>query len=250
MPKHRRVVIITGGGGGIGRSYCAAFAQAGYRVVVADIRGSEAVASDLAGAGHEVLAVAADVTDEASVAGLADAAVTEYGRIDVLVNNAAYFSPIVKKPFEEITVEEWDKAFAVNVRGAWLCARAVSPLMKSRGWGRIINTSSMTFHGGGIDGFAHYVSTKAAIVGLTRSLAKELGAHGIVVNTISPDYVEHEGELFQRQPEMAGILAQQRAIRRPGTMEDLIGPVLFLASDAVGFMTGQDIWVNGGRIFG
>ncbi|MDX6393517.1 MAG: hypothetical protein QOJ73_4580 [Streptosporangiaceae bacterium] len=250
MAEHGRVVIITGGGGGIGRRYCAAFAQAGYRVVVADIRGSQEVASDLSAAGHEALAVAADVSDEASVAGLTGAAVAAYGRVDVLVNNAAYFSPIVKKPFEEITVGEWDEAFAVNVRGAWLCARAVSPVMKSRGWGRIINTSSMTFHGGGIDGFAHYASTKAAIVGLTRSLAKELGKHGIVVNTISPDYVEHEGELFQRQPEMAGILAQQRAIQRPGTMDDLIGPVLFLASDAVGFITGQDIWVNGGRIFG
>ena len=190
------------------------------------------------------------MSDEASVTRLVDAAVAEFGGVDVLVNNAAYFSPIVKKPFEEITVEEWDKAFAVNVRGAWLCARAVSPVMKRSGWGRIINTSSMTFHGGGIGGFAHYVSTKAAIVGLTRSLAKELGPHGIVVNTISPDYVEHEGELFQRQPEMAGILAQQRAIQRPGTMEDLAGPVLFLAGDAVGFITGQDIWVNGGRIFG
>ena len=198
----------------------------------------------------EALAVAADVSDEVSVAGLTGATMAAYGRVDVLVNNAAYFSSIVKKPFEEITVGEWDKAFAINVRGAWLCARAVSPVMKSRGWGRIINTSSMTFHGGGIDGFAHYVSSKAAIVGLTRSLAKELGKHGIVVNTISPDYVEHEGELFQRQPEMAGILAQQRAIQRPGTMDDLIGPVLFLASDAVGFVTGQDIWVNGGRIFG
>lgn len=250
MAEHERVVIITGGGGGIGRRYCAAFAQAGYRVVVADISGSQVVASDLAAAGHEALAVAVDVSDEASVAGLTGAAVARYGRVDVLVNNAAYFSSIVKKPFEEITVGEWDKAFAINVRGAWLCARAVSPIMKSQGWGRIINTSSMTFHGGGIDGFAHYVSTKAAIVGLTRSLAKELGKHGIVVNTISPDYVEHEGELFQRQPEMAGILAQQRAIQRPGTMDDLIGPVLFLASDAVGFITGQDIWVNGGRIFG
>jgi 3-oxoacyl-[acyl-carrier protein] reductase len=250
MAEHERVVIITGGGGGIGRRYCAAFAQAGYRVVVADIRGGQAVASDLAAAGHEALAVAVDVSDEASVAGLTGAVVARYDRVDVLVNNAAYFSSIVKKPFEEITVGEWDKAFAINVRGAWLCARAVSPVMKSRGWGRIINTSSMTFDGGGIDGFAHYVSTKAAIVGLTRSLAKELGKHGIVVNTISPDYVEHEGELFQRQPEMAGILAQQRAIQRPGTMDDLIGPVLFLASDAVGFITGQDIWVNGGRIFG
>jgi 3-oxoacyl-[acyl-carrier protein] reductase len=250
MAQRGRVVIITGGGGGIGRRYCAAFARAGYRVVVADIRGSQEVAGELAADGHEALAVTADVSSEDSVAELADAAVAAYGGIDVLVNNAAYFSSIVKKPFEEITVEEWDKAFAVNVRGAWLCARAVSPVMRGQGWGRIINTSSMTFHGAGIDGFAHYVSTKAAIVGLTRSLAKELGAYGIVVNTISPDYVEHEGELFRRQPEMAGILAQQRPIRRPGTMDDLIGPILFLASDDVGFITGQDIWVNGGRIFG
>jgi 3-oxoacyl-[acyl-carrier protein] reductase len=172
-----------------------------------------------------------------------------FGRIDVLVNNAAYFSAIEKKPFDEITVAEWDKAFAVNVRGAWLCARAVVPAMRRLGAGRIINTASMTPHGGGIPGFAHYVSTKAAIVGLTRALARELGADNIGVNTVSPDYIEHEGELFARQPEMTGILAGQRAFARPQTPEDMVGTVLFLASPGSAFVTGQDIWVNGGRLF-
>lgn len=248
-----KIAVVTGGSRGLGREIAFAYAHHGATVVIAS-RKQEACAATareiMSATGRKAVGIACHVGHWEQCDALVDRVYGELGRVDVLVNNAAYFSSIVKKPFEEITVGEWDKAFAINVRGAWLCARAVSPIMKSQGWGRIINTSSMTFHGGGIDGFAHYASTKAAIVGLTRSLAKELGKHGIVVNTISPDYVEHEGELFQRQPEMAGILAQQRAIQRPGTMDDLIGPVLFLASDAVGFITGQDIWVNGGRIFG
>jgi 3-oxoacyl-[acyl-carrier protein] reductase len=181
---------------------------------------------------------------------MAETVLASFGRIDLLINNAAYFSAIVKKPLEDISVEEWDLAFAVNVRGAWLCACAVLPAMKRQGHGRIINTSSMTFHGGGITGFAHYASTKAAIVGLTRSMARELGDFGITVNTISPDYIAHAGGLFDRQPEMASNLAAQRSIKREGTPEDLVGAVLFLAGPGADFVTGQDIWVNGGRIFG
>jgi 3-oxoacyl-[acyl-carrier protein] reductase len=237
-----RVAIVTGAAGGIGRVYVRGLAEAGYRVVAADLKEADE-------AGGEVLHIRVDVSDEASTREMAAAALAAFGRIDVLVNNAAYFSQIVKKPFDEISVEEWDLPFAVNVRGSWLCARAVVPTMKAQGGGKIINTSSMTFHGSGIVGFAHYASSKAAIMALTRCLARELGDFNIAVNTISPDYIAHDGELFRRQPEMEDILAQQRAFKRPGTPEDLLGTLLFLAGDGSDFVTGQDIWVNGGRVF-
>lgn len=242
-----RVAIVTGAAGGIGRVYTRGLAEAGYRVVAADLRDTGALATEVNG---DVLAVQVDVRDETSTRGMAAAALEAFGQIDVLVNNAAYFSQIVKRPFEEISVEEWDLAYAVNVRGAWLCARAVLPALKAQGGGKIINISSMTFHGSGIVGFAHYASSKAAVMALTRCLARELGDFNIAVNTISPDYIEHEGELFRRQPEMVDVLAQQRAFKRPGTPEDLLGTLLYLAGSDSDFVTGQDIWVNGGRIFG
>lgn len=244
-----RVVLITGAAGGLGRAYVRGFADAGYHVAAADLRPPEQVIAQLGVPRAAVLPVEVDVASESSVEQMVSAVSDAFGRIDVLVNNAAYFSSIEKKPFDEITVAEWDKAFAVNVRGAWLCARAVVPVMRRLGAGRIINTASMTLHGGGISGFAHYVATKAAIVGLTRALARELGADNIGVNTVSPDYIAHEGELFARQPEMTGILAGQRAFARPQKPEDMVGAVLFLAGEGSAFITGQDLWVNGGRLF-
>ena len=178
---------------------------------------------------------------------MAAAVVERFGRIDVLVNNAGYFTEIVKKPFEELTDEEWDHAFAVNVRGTWLCCRAVASTMKAQRSGKIVNTSSMTVPSG-IPGFLHYVASKSAIVGLTRALARELGEWGIAVNTISPDYVPHDAEYAGRQPEMAAFIANQRAFKDE-VPEDLVGTVLFLAGHGSDFVTGQDIWVNGGRLF-
>jgi 3-oxoacyl-[acyl-carrier protein] reductase len=245
----RRVAIVTGGAGAIGRAYCLGLARAGYSVVVADRRPGTEVVDAIAAEGGSAIEIEVDVSDRGSTAEMARRTLDEFGRIDVLINNAAHFSSIVKRPFEEIDDAEWDLAFAVNVRGAWLCTCAVVPTMRAQGAGRIINTSSMTFRGGAIPGFAHYVSTKAAIVGLTRSLARELGVDGIAVNTISPDYIAHEGEMFDRQPEMGARLTAQRSFPREQTPEDLVGTVLFLAGENSGFITGQDIWVNGGRLF-
>jgi 3-oxoacyl-[acyl-carrier protein] reductase len=146
---------------------------------------------------------------------MARAVLDRFGRVDVLVNNAGYFTQIVKKPFEELTVEEWDHCFAVNVRGTWLATRAVVPAMKERRYGKIINTSSMTVPSG-IPGFLHYVSSKAAIVGFTRALARELGEWNICVNTITPDYIPHDEEYAARQPEMAALSAAARVQARPG----------------------------------
>lgn len=242
------VAIVTGGSGGIGRAYVAGLGRAGYSVVVADLRDPADVVAELEAAGGTGLGLTVDVSDRSSTEGMARATVERFGRIDVLINNAAYFLEIEKRPFEELTVEEWDRAFAVNVRGSWLCARAVAPTMKAQGSGKIINTSSMTVPSG-IPYFAHYVASKAAIVGLTRALARELGECGIAVNTISPDYIPHDPDYAARQPEMAAALARQRCFQRDAAPEDLVGTVLYLAGHGSDFVTGQDLYVNGGRLF-
>jgi 3-oxoacyl-[acyl-carrier protein] reductase len=248
-PQQRTpVAIVTGAAKGIGRAYALGLADAGYAVVVADIADSTRVVAEVEATGGVALGVTVDVSDRASADAMAQAALDEFGRIDALVNNAAIFSSIRKKPFDELTVEEWDEVFAVNVRGTWLCSRAVAPAMKERRYGKIINVSSMTVPSG-IPFFLHYVSSKAAIVGLTRALARELGEWNIAVNTVSPDYIPHDPEYAGRQPEMAGLIAGQRAFKRDQVPEDMVGTVLYLLGPGSDFVTGQNIFVNGGRLF-
>jgi 3-oxoacyl-[acyl-carrier protein] reductase len=179
---------------------------------------------------------------------MAQAALERFGRIDALVNNAAYYTSIVKKPFEEIEDDEWEKVFAVNVRGTWLASRAVAPAMKKAGRGKIVNVSSMTVPTAP-PGFAHYISSKAAIVGLTRALARELGPHGICVNTLTPDYIAFDRDYDNRQPDMAPVLAAQRVFAREQKPEDMVGTLLYLVGSGSDFVTGQNVWVNGGRAF-
>jgi 3-oxoacyl-[acyl-carrier protein] reductase len=244
----QRVAIVTGAAGGLGRTYALALAREGWHVAVADVADPAPVAAEIEAGGASALAVVTDVSDEAATEALAAAALERFGRIDALVNNAAIFASIVKKPFDELTVEEWDRLFAVNVRGTWLCCKAVAPELKARRAGRIVNVSSMTVPGG-IPLFLHYVASKAAIVGLTRALARELGEWGIAVNTISPDYVPHDPEYAGRQPEMAGILAAQRCFKRDLEPDDLVGTLLYLLGPGSAFVTGQNLFVNGGRLF-
>ena len=232
------VVIVTGAASGLGAVYCRELAAAGYAVVGADVAPVEEVD----------LAVEVDVTDRASTEELARQVVERFGRVDALVNNAAVYSTIVKKPFEEISDDEWDRVLAVNVKGAWLCARAVAPAMRRQGRGKIVNVSSTTVPTAP-PGFAHYVASKAAIVGLTRALARELGADGICVNTLTPDYIAFDRDYDNRQPEMARTLAAQRIFAREQTPEDMVGALLFLLGPGSDFVTGQNIWVNGGRAF-
>ena len=232
------VVIVTGAAAGLGAVYCRELAAAGYTVVGADLAPVDDVD----------LAVEVDVTDRASTEELARHVVERFGRIDALVNNAAVYSTIVKKPFEEISDDEWDHVLAVNVKGAWLCARAVAPAMRRQGRGKIVNVSSTTVPTAP-PGFAHYVASKAAIVGLTRALARELGADGICVNTLTPDYIAFDRDYDNRQPEMASTLAAQRIFAREQTPEDMVGALLFLLGPGSDFVTGQNISVNGGRAF-
>jgi 3-oxoacyl-[acyl-carrier protein] reductase len=233
------VVIVTGSSGGLGRVYCRELGAAGYTVVGADLEDTDGVD----------LSVPTDVSDRRATERLAAATVERFGRIDALVNNAAVYSTIVKRPFDEITDDEWDAVLRVNVRGAWLCACAVAPAMRRQGQGKIVNVSSMTVPTAP-PGFAHYVASKAAIVGLTRALARELGDDGICVNTLTPDYIAFDREYDTRQPGMAPALAAQRILAREQRPEDMVGALLFLVGPGSDFITGQNIMVNGGRVFG
>jgi 3-oxoacyl-[acyl-carrier protein] reductase len=243
------VVIVTGAAGGIGSIYVEALAKAGYGVVAADLQPPEQLVAQIKAGGGTALAVAVDVTERASTEAMAAKTEEAFGRIDCLVNNAAYYSAIVKKDFTELTDREWDHCFAVNVRGAWLCARAVVAAMKRQGRGKIVNIASMTVPTAP-PGFAHYIASKAAIVGLTRALARELGADRICVNTLSPDYIAFDRDYDNRQPEMRQMLTAQRCIRREETADDLVGTLFYLLGPGSDFVTGQEIWVNGGRAFG
>ena len=181
-----KVAIVTGGGVGIGKAYAQGLAQEGAKVVVADIQDLEAkkVAADIKQAGGEAIAVAVDVTSVEKTRAMADAALKQYGRIDILVNNAGLYSALKKKNFMEIDPDEWDRVMAVNLKGLFLCVKAVYPAMKQQGKGKIINISSGTALNGS-PLFLHYVSSKAGVLGFTRALAREVGGDNICVNSIA-----------------------------------------------------------------
>jgi 3-oxoacyl-[acyl-carrier protein] reductase len=242
------VVIVTGGAKGLGRAYARALAADGWSVAVADVLDPAPVAAEIVGDGGTAEPVVVDVSDERSTEDLAATTLERFGRIDALVNNAAIFTSIEKKPWDELTVPEWDRMFEVNVRGTWLCCKAVAPAMKAAHGGRIVNVSSMTVPAG-VPLFLHYVASKAAIVGLTRALARELGDFGICVNAIAPDYVPHDAAYASRQPEMAEAIARQRCFPRDMTADDLVGTLRYLVGPGSAFVTGQTLYVNGGRLF-
>jgi len=243
-----RVVLVTGAAGGIGRVFARALAEHGYAVAIADLAPTTEVVAEIESLGCEAIGCEVDVSDRASTESMVNRVVERFGRIDGLVNNAAYYTSIEKKQFDQLSVEEWDRCFAVNVRGSWLCAAAVAPVMRDQGRGKIVNVSSMTVPTAP-PGFAHYVSSKAAIVGLTRALARELGEAGISVNTLTPDYIAFDRDYDNRQPEMTSMLTSQRSLRRPAQATDLLGTLLYLLGSGSDFVTGQNIWVNGGRAF-
>ena len=242
-----RVVIVTGAGQGIGRVYAHRFAAAGAVVVVADINQSsgQAVAREIAGAGGAAAAMVTDVAAPDSVDAMVAAVATDHGRIDVLVNNAAFFAGVTRGPFEDIPLEEWRRVMEVNVTGSFLCARAVAPHMRRAKWGRIINISSSTVPLG-LAGMLHYVTSKAAVIGMTRSLARELGADGVTVNAVLPGLTHTEIDIPGRSEEVIQMVIDGQCIPRAEVPEDLAGTVLFLASPDAEFITGQSILVDGG----
>lgn len=242
------VVIVTGGAKGIGLSYVKGLVAQGYSVVVADLSDPSEVVEELKSSGGDALGVQVDITDPEATEEMGRKTVERFARIDALVNNAGYFTAIVKMDFDEIPIEDWEIAYRTNVIGSWLCTKAVVPAMKEQGSGKIVNTASMTVPSG-VPGFLHYVASKSAIVGMSRALARELGQWNITVNTISPDYIPHDPDYSSRQPEMAGFISSQRCLQRDQSTEDMVGTLLYLVGRGSDFVTGQDLWVNGGRLF-
>lgn len=245
-----RVAIVTGGARGIGARLSTAFAEDGTTVVIADVHeDGEALATLLRDRGQHAEFVRTDVTGERSAGELAEHCARRYGRIDVLVNNAGRYRELdTKRPFTEISVEEWDQVFAVNARGVWLMTRAVYPLMRERGTGRVVNIASAVVHLG-VPYFVHYVASKGAVMAMTRAIAREVGAHGITVNAVAPGFVDNEASRAINDPEYAAAAVHRRAIARSMEADDLVGTVRFLCSDASAFITGQTIVVDGGTAF-
>jgi len=245
MRLRDKVAIITGAGQGLGRAYALRFAREGAKVVVAELNADkgQSVANEVKG--HFVRT---DVGDEASCNRLAAAALERYGRIDILVNNAAIFSTIKMRPFWEIPLAEWDELMGINVRGVWLAAKAVVPQMRKQGSGRIVNISSgVVFMGR--PNYLHYVASKGAVVAMTRAMAKELGEFGINVNAITPGPVYTEVPRETVTPEQREAMIRAQSIKRAAAPQDLEGTVVFLCSEDAAFITGQTINVDGGLNF-
>jgi 3-oxoacyl-[acyl-carrier protein] reductase len=227
-----KVIIITGGAKGIGITLSHKFAEAGAKVIITErdeIAGNKVVA-EIRDKGYYAEFTKADVSSEHDTQVLANTTAKKHGRIDILLNNAAYKGSDTERnnPFDQIRVEEWDKVMAVNLRGTWLCCKAVAPFMKAQKKGKIIMTSSQAWDVG-YGPWLHYVTTKAGLIGMTRSLAKELGEFNVNVNCVS-----------------YGSQLSEQFIKKPPTDEDLFGTVLFLASELSDFVTGQTLYPNAG----
>lgn len=240
-----RVAIVTGGGGGLGEGICPALAAAGAAVAVVGRTKTklDRVAEIASSAGGRAIAVEVDVADRASVAAMTERVAAAFGGIDILVNNAAVYH---RKPWTEIGEDEWDHVVDTNLKGYFLCARAAFPYLRDSGRGRIINVASITFFGG-VPYLLDYVASKGGIVGFTRALAREVGADGITVNTLSPGAFPTDAEKIH--PDQEGYnraILEAQCIKRRGTPQDVGNLVTFLAGDAASFITGQLIQIDGG----
>ena len=246
----KRVALLTGGAKGIGRHYAKKLAAEGARLMIADIADGQDLAGEIArehGA-NSVASAIADVSDEGAVKKLVADTVDRFGKIDILVNNAALFAPLREQKVLDIDVELWDRVMAINIRGVFLMTKHVAPHMIAQKYGKIINITSGTV-ARGIPNFSHYVTSKGAVTAFTRSISRELGEHNICVNNLAPGFTlsdtvisENPGHLeHSRQPSVV-----RRAIKRDEYPEDLLGALVFLASPGSDFITGQTIAVDGG----
>lgn len=247
MRLRGRVAIVTGGAKGLGRAFALKLAEEGARVMVItrkDMANLEKTVQQIKDLGGEAALFQADVARETDMLNMAEATNKAFGRIDVLINNAAIYDGIKRKPFYEIDPDEWDLVMTVNVKGAFLAARAVFPYMKAQGYGKIVNLSSEVFYTGS-NGFAHYVASKGGIIGLTRALAVELGPHNICINCVAPGFTDTEAS--RGLADVTKYDTSKTPLRRLERPEDLTGAALFLASPESDFITGQTILVDGGR---
>jgi 3-oxoacyl-[acyl-carrier protein] reductase len=246
-----KVAIVTGAARGLGREYAVGLAAEGAAVVAGDVRDCDDTVATITEAGGRAIAVSLDVTDTDSCAAMTTTATDEFGRIDVLVNNAALYGGLKGGRFETIDPGEWDRVMAVNVAGIWNCCKAVVPAMRAAGGGSIINISSLAAVYG-LPFALHYTTSKGAVIGLTRGLARELGRDWIRVNAIAPTAVMTEGteEFFGDKLERAKqSIAGAQTLQRNLETGDLVGTVIYLAGDASRYVTGQTIMVDGGTVY-
>jgi NAD(P)-dependent dehydrogenase (short-subunit alcohol dehydrogenase family) len=243
---HGKVAIVTGATQGIGRAIAEGLAAAGARIVVADLHGAEEAAATFA----EGVGITADVANEDDVRRLTDEVVERCGTIDILVNNAGLYASLEMRPFDQIPLEEWRKVMDVNVASMFLTCRAIVPVMRAQGGGKIVNISSGTpFRG--VPFLLHYVTSKGAIVAFTRALAKEVGNDNVLVNCVAPGFTMSAG--VEAHPEVVeklrDVSVSARTIQRDQVPEDVVGAVVFLCGAGADFITGQSIVIDGGQTF-
>ena len=241
-----RVAIITGAGRGIGVAYATAMAAEGAKIVVTDIIDTENTVNIIKQAGGEAIGIHCDVTEPDAVHAMVAGSIEAFGKIDIMVTNAALFADLEQKPFMEIDETEWDRVMLVNTRGVFTCVKAVVPEMRKNGYGKIVNIASGTVFKG-TPMLLHYVSSKGAMVAFTRALAREVGDDGICVNALAPGLTMSEKVIGREQWDaIKDANAATRSIKRDELPEDLVGAMLFLCSSDSDFMTGQTMVVDGG----
>ncbi len=241
-----KTIIVTGASTGIGQAFSVACSSYGAKIIVADMNSGEETVEIIKSKGGEAKFVEVDVANEKSTDLMAKAAYDWTGRVDGLINNAAYFREVKLTPFEEIDVAVWDKIFDVNVKGIWQCSKAVIPYMRNNNGGSIINISSVVAVAGQ-PGYLHYVATKGAVLAMTKGLAKECGKDLVRVNTIAPGFVITDATK-NRPIEWQQTFLKARAISREQRPEDLVGTAVYLLSDLSSFVSGQTHVVDGGHI--
>ena len=239
-----KVAIVTGAAKGLGRAFCLGLAREGARIMAVDIDNLDQTVQMIRSLGGEAEMIQADVAVEGDTKAMAQETLKKFGRLDILLNNAAIYGGLKRKPFFEIDLKEWDLVMNVNVKGAFLATRAVFPFMKEQGSGKIVNLASEVFFTGSI-GFAHYVASKGGIIGLTRALAVELGPYNICINCIAPGFTDTEAS--RGIADVSKYDVSKTPLKRLGKPEDLVGAALFLASPESDFITGQTLLIDGGR---
>ena len=245
MPRLQdRVAIVTGAGRGIGIAYAKALAAEGAKVCATDIRDTQRTVDIIQQQGGEAIGITCDVTDAAAVADMVGETIAKFGKVDVLVNNAAVFADLNRSHFMDITSDAWDKVMSVNTRGVFECVKAVVPDMRKRKYGKIINIASGTVFKGS-PGLCHYVASKGAVIAMTRVMARELGEDNICVNAVAPGMTMSEA-LEGREEYENSATPGTRCFKRHEQPEDLTGAVVFLSSGESDFMTGQTMVVDGG----